>query len=202
MSFKLLGGGSDLSTVISDVNQNILELKGREVTEIFKDDTGTRRVLLGKGQSGFYGLKVSKEGFDVYAAENDDLIFNSDQNIFKIVQTGTLETGPNSVATGSAGQFLQNFVNVEATHNLGYIPAVIAYMVVGDGSSTQYMAMPLTVFSGGGGGTQAQWQRINIRTDETKIYVTYHVMVYGGGGFTDDDGYTIKYYLLQETAAA
>lgn len=65
MSFKLLGGGSDLQTIVSDINQNILELKVREVTQIVKDTSGNRRIIFGRLPDGSYGLVISKEGYDV-----------------------------------------------------------------------------------------------------------------------------------------
>jgi hypothetical protein len=77
MSFKNIGGGSSLEGIVNDINQNIFELKNREVTQIFKDDTGARRVLLGKGADGFYGIKVSKANKDVYDVSDDDLLFSS-----------------------------------------------------------------------------------------------------------------------------
>lgn len=197
MSFKLLGGGSDLATVVSDVNQNILELKGRELTEFFKDDSGTRRVLLGKGADGFYGLKVSPEGTDVYTATDAELIFNSDQNVFKILDKPTVSFSISSGAGGATSSFFYD-------HNLGYRPLVLAAATMtGSGflnGITGLFILPFlqpALSSGSGGvgpwGTIAGSISINLVT-ETRIWFNYLLAPNAGL-----EG-TITMYILQETA--
>lgn len=128
MSFRIIGDTKDMSALINGVNQNIYGLKEREITEIFKDDAGMRRVLLGKGKNDFYGLKVSQAGKDVYNAANSELIFNSDQNIFKIVLKDSVQF---TVGTGTT-------TTVTVPHNLGFAPQIVAFLnqvdvsVVGD----------------------------------------------------------------------
>lgn len=128
MSFRLIGGSSDLSGVVNDMNQNILEMKNREITEIFKDEAGTRRVLLGKGADDFYGLKVSKTGYDVYTANGTQLIFNSDTSLLKIAEEGTV-TSP-AIAAPSAGS--SNSSTAEVTTSVissdGTIPPVLFFL--------------------------------------------------------------------------
>lgn len=134
MAFDFIGGdSSNLGSVINKINQNIGELKTQDVTKIFKDDTGVRRVLLGKGKNGFYGLKVSQEGIDVYDASDDDLVFNSSQNVFKIVGEATLTTGT-VAGTATAGQVSLTVDLTALTHGLGYTPAVFGYIQEGSGN--------------------------------------------------------------------
>lgn len=197
MSFKLLGGGSDLNTIVSDVNQNILELKNKEVTEVFKDGTGTPRVLLGEGANGFYGLKVSKPGFDVYSAANANLVFNSSQNAFKIVLSGTLSW------VTTAGNDNQSLT---IPHNLGYTP--IALVFVGD-SSFSY-PLPYTTQSLSSGGGLNSFQTITTLSsfiDNTNLYVSQNRSVFymnatgqTSAGSISTHTWPIRYYLLQETA--
>lgn len=186
MSFKLLGGGSDLPTVISDVNQNVLELKNRETTEIFKDDTGIRRVLLGKGADGFYGLKVSKPTFDVYSAGDDELAFNSDQNVFKIVQTDTY----NFTVDGTSSQF------ISIPHDLSFSPVIIAYISF----SGNYNPLPTSLSSSSFtvlGATYVGFQSwLSFSVDQTNIYFNLD----NPSGAYNGSIVPIKYYLLQETA--
>jgi hypothetical protein len=85
MAIKLIPATNDLNSIVTQINTNLLDLKNNEVTTVIKDDTGTRRVLLGKGADGFYGIKVSKVGNDVYSAADDDLIFSSSFNNESIV---------------------------------------------------------------------------------------------------------------------
>src|SRR5579872_4588155 len=77
-------------------------------------------------------LKISKPGFDVRSATDAQLQFNSNQDIFKIVLTGTLA----SIATSGPT------TTTTIAHNLGYIPAVLAFTVVGGlYRSTPYVQM-------------------------------------------------------------
>lgn len=72
-------GNASQSDIINTANTAIGELNNRDSVLIFKDDVGTRRVLLGKGND-FYGIKVSKTGSDVYSATDDELLFSSSFN--------------------------------------------------------------------------------------------------------------------------
>jgi hypothetical protein len=194
---KLLGGTSDLSSAINDMNTNLLELQGRERVQIFKDDQGVRRVLLGKGADGFYGLKVSQTGNDVYSAADDDLIFNSDQNMFKIVKTGTL-TVP-QVNPMLAGE---RYTASEA-HGLSYVPAFmgfvtpIALVTTWEGAaSTSKFSLPYfpPFFGTNGFSIYAR-----LRTDTTSVYAD--VFNNNSTNITGLSGdWIFKYYLFQETA--
>lgn len=185
MSFKLLGGGSNLDSIVSDVNQNISELKNRETTEIFKDDTGTRRVLLGKGQDGFYGLKVSQEGQDVYSAADDELIFNSNQNVFKIVATDTSSV----FYPASSGQ-----AQTVIPHNLGYAPMAQVYYYEG---GTNYFNTPFPVFSPAG----LAIFYLDYYVNETNLVVRVTKYNVAGSTYASDSTINFRYYLLQETAS-
>lgn len=65
MSYQLINDNKNLPNIVNMVNKNIYELKGQEVTRIFKDTTGKRRIIIGKLPDGTYGLVISKPGFDV-----------------------------------------------------------------------------------------------------------------------------------------
>ena len=161
-----------------------------KVTQIFNDQTD-RRVLLGKGKSDFYGLKVSKPGFDVYDAGDDDLIFNSDNNVFKIVLSG--------VTTISVAAF-DTYEEVNVAHGLGYAPLVVAYVdVVGDGAN--YDALPYTSIetSGAGSGNIAR----HIKVNTNSLYLRFYCFTpdYAANPLKADDyTFNIKYYVIQETA--
>jgi hypothetical protein len=128
--------------------------------------------LLGKGANNFYGLKVSKPGIDVYTAPDSDLIFNSSQNVFKIVQSGTVD-----IVTG-AGE--ANDVTV--THNLGYAPVVIAYLQLTDGIIT-----PIPQYVG----SSYTW----LTSNPVNVKFVYSATTPGATAT-----WTIKYYFLQESA--
>lgn len=195
MSFKLLGGGSDLPNIVNDVNQNILELKGREVTEIFKDETGTRRVLIGKGPNGFYGLKVSSPGYDVFETADANLVFNSDQNVFKVVLSGSIPLPQVGMPDPGAGTYAEGQSTlVSGVHGLGFTPAVIAYI---EFSSGLRAAMPYTAHTVSG--ATASWQTYTPIVSATNFRIDVRYIVYGGPASSFSTA-TVKYYLLQETA--
>lgn len=196
MSFKIIGGGSSLDNVVNDLNQNIRELQGQEVTKIFKDDTGTRRVLLGKGPLG-YGLFVSPEGEDVYTTTAPDLVFNSSQNVFKVVQSGTLDLTQASVADPGVGNYASGSGTLgTVTHGLGYTPAYLAFLEFTSGVRA---LLPWDSFSSPGA-TQARWDTYYAASSATSFFVQYRITVNGMGAATFALPVSVKYYLLQESA--
>lgn len=82
---------------------------------------GTNNVgLFGFDDAGNMVVKVAKPGFDANSATNDQLIFNSQQDTFKIVNKLTA-----NFTTTCAG-FGQNNTLFSVTHSLGYQPLYIA----------------------------------------------------------------------------
>lgn len=188
------------STNYNQVNRLITEFQNEQVTKIFKDDTGTRRVLMGKGKDGFYGFKVSEDGVDVYEAANDELIFNSSQNVFKIVATGTIEVSAYTLAAGETNTY-SGGTQAFDVHGLGYSPAVIAYIYENDVPSIHNL-MPLTRMNGGGTGGGYSMTDFRIYTDTQQVRVVASTWAYGGYNFSGItiNAHTVKYYLLQESA--
>lgn len=189
---KLIGGSSSLEGVVTDMNQNILELKGRETTEIFKDDSGTRRVLLGKGADDFYGLKVSPAGTDVYTAAAADLVFNSDQNVFKIVDKLTTTFSYSVGASASTNSFTLN-------HNLGYLPLLSGSVNITSASGTATTGVyPLPYLLIGANSTiNGGYIAAGISiTEVTTTLVHFSMVLASSSSFAG----TVTLYVLQETA--
>ena len=185
MSFKLIGGGSNLDTVVSDMNQNILELKGNERAQIFKDDAGVRRVLLGKGANGFYGLKVSKEGFDVTEVTDADLVFSSDRSTLKIALAGGANVTKQTLAIGGAN-YDSGSATTTIAHGLGYIPIVLATTQSGG------YILPYTYRSESGAGFMQH--TIEASVDGTNLYITDSAFGYNHADNAQD--LDVYYYLL------
>lgn len=150
-------------------------------------DSSFPRVLLGNQLSGgvnFYGMKVSKEGYDVNTATDDQLVFNSSQNVFKIVSSGTIqETLP-----GSTG-----FISKSAAHGLGYTPLIIAFIPAG---GSNYLTTPFLQFDSTSG---INIEQTRVEVDSTNVYLKLYAPSSGSfyaSGFTRQ----AKYYLLRETA--
>lgn len=185
MPFVPLNSGNSLTQNFGQATDMFRDLFGREVTEIFKDDAGTRRVLLGKGANGFYGLKVSPESVDVYTAADDDLVFNSSQNVFKIVDSGTVTIPVISGVPGSS--------TVTYTHNLGYIPVVLAF----SGASGDGAMLPNIGWNAGGVNDGKIFRQVY-----TSVVSTTQVTFARIEGATGSIGIAepIKFFLLQESA--
>jgi type II secretory pathway pseudopilin PulG len=193
MVFQPVSTDNSNASNLNQVNELARTLKGRQRTEIFKDDAGTRRVLLGKGANDFYGLKVSPEGTDVYDASDDQLIFNSDQNVFKIVATDTV-TVPDPGSGTSTSSSIEVDTGVAATTPL----IANAYIV----SSSSAYALPYIFPSfdavGSYGGILWMYSastRVSGGTVRFKVQCNNYDVVSGPGVKT------VKYYLLQESAS-
>lgn len=173
---------SSASQVTNQINGVARDLQALQTTQIFKDDTGTRRVLLGKGADGFYGLKVSKAGTDVFDGNAEDMVFNSNNNIFKIVDTGTA-----SVAFAADGTTETTTI----AHGLSYKPIVFAFI---DQNGISQILPSVGVYIAGANAGKT-YQVISWGVDDTNVYF-YNQSQLQGSACPD-----ITYYLLQETAA-
>ena len=139
-------------------------------------------------------IKVAKDGFSVEDGD-ENLIFNSEQNVFKIVKSGTFtSTTAPSTSNPGAGQFAANqFTLGTIPHGLSYIPSVIAYV----GTGTGYQLMPSMSYAAAG--TNAGWYTFNVEVDATNIYFYLQTMRYGTAT-SFSAGFPFRYYLLQESA--
>lgn len=158
-------------------------------TWIKVNDNTTDRVIIGKTGSGVndWGMKVSKSGKDVKTAAAGDLIFNSSQDVFKIVTSGTVSIATSGASTIGSAQF---------PHNLGIIPAVIAFVDLGPGAiSETYVPLPAVVQGGFSAGFLAISEYVTVSSiDTVNVSFNYYRSIAGSGT------YTIKVYILQETA--
>lgn len=169
------------------LNEMAAQIENLNRVYVIRDATGTNRVLLGQGLNEFNGLKVSKATYDVTNATADQLVFNSDNNVFKIVKTGVVN------ATKPINEYVW-FTDV--THSLGFVPAVLAFIEVNYGFGLSYEPLPnirIDITDGTIGMltkayADATKLRIEIDAPTGKIF-------YGSA-----QSFNIRYYLLQETA--
>lgn len=189
-----------IKSLVKQINEQGRLISNEDRTKIIKDASGTPRILFGEGPDQFYGMKVSKEGFDVTGAADGDLVFNSDQNVFKIVDSGewtnTTPVSPSAPGVGNYGQ--DTFSETVVTHNLGFVPAVVAYIDTGAGES---ILMPWTTF-GAFSTSSAIWQTFSLLPSTTTLVFSVRTLIYGASTQSNPAGsITIKYYLLQESAS-
>lgn len=186
---------------VNNAGDNELIYKNDYNRQIYYNSSGVPTVLTGlrtanqnnnidSNEQGFF---VSQPGIDVTQATDNQLIFNSSQNIFKIVGSGTLTLiSPDPLHSNTT-------VTVAFAHNLGYVPAFLGFIT---GSqylgSDVYLQTPYTVTANIVSGTPEPIT-YSLSADISNIYAN----VYNGGGvgISGVGTTTFKYYLLQETAS-
>lgn len=174
-----------------------LKLKERQILAV---QNGFNKAAFGfYGTANKFGLKVAQEGVDVLTASDDQLIFNSEQNVFKIVESGTLSVTLSGVSQTTVGVDLGGG-STSYGHSLGYRPVVVAYV-----NFAGVFSVPLPTTFMDTGAFHTLFTNFNIRSYTTEIRVDVSevltVVDASSGGFTGGGGvYEIKFYLLQETA--
>lgn len=188
MSFRPVISSNSYGQNLNEINGIMRTIQNEQRVKIFKDDVGMRRVLLGKGKDGFYGMKVSPDGTDVTTAADDELIFNSNQNVFKVLRTGVV------TATKPADEHVW-FTDVEL--DLDNNPALLAFIELDYGNGIVYEPLPNI--------------RINISTGVVTLQVKAYVKntqlrveidaTQTESFYAQSLSYDIRYFLLQESAA-
>lgn len=149
-------------------------------------DGSVNRMIVGTLPDNSIGMYVSKPGVDVNNATKDQLIFNSSQDIFKIVAKTqiTLVKPANS-----------SFGSIQVAHNLGYQPAFTAYCnLVNSYFQTPFTQLDTTF------GTVVELSRIEV--DDINIYaVMYAPNANSNPFYTFATTRVFTVYLLQETAS-
>lgn len=180
---------------------------------IYKDDFSTKtyydntnaRMIEGKLPDGSYGLWVSKPGTDVSdvnAPADGGLIFNSNQDILKIVTSGQVsQTVPNIANTVSVGSYIQT-VSFVTTNNKP--PAVIAYFSFSNGNSLTLGGIPIVT-----GNPQALPYTaavaaapiISVFFDITSSILTFYFNQLTEETYNLPPIITYTYFILQETVS-
>jgi len=185
---------TSLEDNLAYLNQNFDVIDDQDLTKIINNGT-TPTILFGYQAGGFngldYGLKVAKPGVDVIHATDDQLVFSSAFNVFKIVKTMTL-TLTKAAASADTGL-------VSAPHDLGYVPTFAAFASY-DG--TLYQPMPISTPEISGAGVGLTVLSAFAQADSTNVYAellapnTGSVHSFYGGVMNID----VKFYLMRETA--
>lgn len=156
-------------------------------------DNLARLLVLANGND--FVMKVAAEGSDVLTAPDSELIFNSNNNLFKIVDSDIASFAVGSLNAGD-----------ETTHTVAHgqtgIPAIIAF-VNGTGSSfltaNRHYSVPTTIPVSVGGVYQAGIV-YRFEVDSTNIY--FKVSNYTSlSPVTNIGTANFKYFVLQETVA-
>lgn len=186
--FTVIQPGTDPAQQIAMINKNFAELDSENVKKLLYDTTGTPSIFLGVDGAGASVIKVAKAGFDVTTATNAQLAFNSAQNTFKVVQTGTVQVSkPAGSSFGTSGNI---------PHNLGYTPAIIGFY----DSGTNIYTLPLYTFNLSGADSGKITDAYGAGYATSTIFGFDFSCSSLSGLLASSYTYNVKYYLLQETA--
>ncbi len=185
MSFNKIPTTTSSAQQAAMINSNFAQLANENVIKLFRDKDGIPNIAIGLQSDGTSRIRIAKEGRDVTTAADVDLAFNSAQNVFKIVKTGTVNLPASNVVGSDSAAVV--------AHNLGYIPAFVAFIDVG----ANYLSMPyLHIFPAGNTDAgKIGWQAF-AQTDSTNI--TFYFVSYLSGL---SGNLPIRYYIYQESAA-
>lgn len=160
-----------------------------------RQSDGLARLLLLANGTDFY-LKISESGIDVLNATDDQLIFNSNNNLFKIVDSGVATVSLTGVSNGASVSGSDN-----VPHSLGYEPLVLAWSITTSGGS-QLKPFPGTVVNMKSVDTNQV--TIGYLRDEqmtvTDTDITFNITVANSTGFSEPaTDVEILYFLLTQT---
>lgn len=176
---KVSHSGSDsLSSLgghirIEDAKDRLIAFDGENILALF-----------GRDSTGKVVVKTAKEGYDADTATDEQLIFNSNQNILKIAATGVA-----SITTSTISDSLV------IPHSLGSVKAAqvfeIDYPSVG---TSQPLPITRTVFNGAPGSENM------VMVSKLDFYVDDNNLVINIDSIVGNALHTFRYYLFQETA--
>ena len=161
-------------------------------------DGDNNRVLVGYQQDGFgtgkdFGIKVSQDGKDVATASDDELVMSSAFNMFKIVQTGTIEL-PELAAAGAS--VTESDITIDTGIASDDNLAVIGF-VANSGASLPLPEMGYYYTGGGAGASMTSLCKIFSYTQGGTVWVSVRNTNFLNAVI---DARTVRYYLLRETA--
>lgn len=179
---------------INDGNQDIAifgQQADGSINLKYFDANGIGLAQFGKFADGTIALKVAKSGIEVSSATNDQLIFNSSQDVFKIVGKYTASFS----FTTSAGE---TTASATITHNLGYVPTRMSFLT-GSLLYTSPTNAPLPyVIPGSATATGLNMVCVVADVQADTSTIGYSVSIFAGSGQAISG--TITAYILQETA--
>lgn len=181
---------------LTNTNQGKLSIEDINGRLIVTDANNLVKLLAGYDDNGQVVVKMAQDGFDARTADDANLIFSSERNLFKIVDKLSAAFS----FTTSAGA---TSVPVNISHNLGYKPVVFATatdVILNPFISSQrdLMVPYILVASSGVAGALVISAAISNRSiTDTQIF--FDVDIYTSAGQSCSG--TINAYILRETVS-
>lgn len=117
-------------------------------------------------------------------------------NAFNVVRSGTVTLPEASISDGGAGVWANDDASVTVDHGLGFIPLIVAAVFYEDDEEYQMLPFTNTIVSSGSSLVTFQF---TCGADDQTAYFSLNLI---GLHFAWTSAeYSIKYYLLQETAS-
>lgn len=158
----------------------------------FFDNSGVGLAQFGGFPDNTTALKVAKSGFEVSTATNDQLIFNSSQNIPKIALTGT-----GTILVTNTG-FYDEFT-ATIPHGLSSTPFYVVYITPPNGSGLTIQQTPYYIYTYTLGTAIAPVLNAQVVTWVDSDNLTIDIIAKTSiSNFVGT--WTYRYYLMQETA--
>ena len=174
-SGKLYAVDKDLQLVINQAEKRITI-----------NDGNNNRLLIGKDSSGAIKIKLSQIGQDVLSAADKDMIFSSDFNMFKILESGT-------VTVTKAASATSKFETVSFAEDYGNPPAFLVYVQRAAGES---FTTPLLFVNSTSGIVDEIAYPLSFSN-----HMDFFVETPSEGAlFSSERIWTFKYYILREKA--
>lgn len=155
-------------------------------------------------------LRVAKDGYDAQTANEDQLVFNSEQNVFKIVKT-IIHDHSYSFGSHIGSGYTQDGVFDAVPHGLTYTPAMLVYATSSIDPVSRAMVATGSVYRLSNGSTADQTAfaltTYQYYCDGTNINVgLIRDCILGSGAGSGSIGaasgtINFTFYLLQETAS-
>jgi len=167
-----------------------------------RDENFLPRLLI-SAQNNQFRMRISKDGANVLTATDLDLIFNSDNNLFKIIESDEIELTMSQINNGNSGSTSET---IPVPDGVVGLPTVIAFVTF---PSVQAVDSAYVRFFGGsvvqaGSVSSSDISIIFISEEEisaTNEDITFSWKVSNATGFTQPEvTVNIKYFILTETA--
>lgn len=153
---------------------------------VTNDGTTNRLLVESTGQ-----IKISQPGIDVKTATDSQLIFNSNNNLFKIIASSTATV---AVTTGASADSL---FQTSVAHGQSFRPAILAFVTPPVSMGASLEQIPYYFFLYDAGTTSFQTRGMaRAYIDDTNI--TFYVRTNNGSLYAGN--WVFRYYLLQETS--
>ncbi|MFE7720093.1 hypothetical protein ACFU44_13750 [Nocardia rhizosphaerihabitans] len=217
--FNPMKSDTDLANLINQLNSNFAKLDNEAVTKVFYgpgqvprlidgrlpnelgygmlvyDANGIPLIYIASDANGNPVLKVAPPGVDATTAPNSQLIFNSAQNVFKVIWSATA-TVPLIPLVAVPPDVSSVTVDVDTGLEATLPPAFHAYLQVG----SEAYALPHESTNPQSTNTAGVSWSLKASTYVSSGKIHFRLLGQNYSSIADVPSLTVKYYLYQETA--